>query len=101
MATVRVGDFGFAVALVLLATHAAGCTCNQQEYSFPEPDGGAPVDPPARPGAWLSFDTTPDGQRLTMSYYDRDAKGVGYAVGQPATDGTVAWTHERVDGYPD
>lgn len=88
-----------ATLVLLAASFAAGCNCNATEYSFPPVEEPTPVDPPVRPGSWLSFDTSPEGQRLTMSYYDPDAKAVGYAIGVPSTDGTVAWVHERVDGY--
>lgn len=79
----------------------SGCTCNASEYTFPENKSPPAVDPPTSYGNWLSFDASPDGQRLTMSYYDRDRTGLGYAVGTPNPDGTVSWLHEHVDGYPD
>jgi hypothetical protein len=88
--------------LVAATVLAGGCTCNGTEYSFPQPD--PPEDPvlaaPTSFGSWLSFDTSPEGERLTMSYYDRDRGAVGWAVGVPTGD-TVTWLHEKVDGYPD
>lgn len=50
-------------------------------------------------GAWTSFDTSPDGGRLTLSYYDRSRGAVGYAVGTAAGPDGFDWVHERVDGY--
>ncbi|MEQ1503235.1 MAG: hypothetical protein ABMB14_13445 [Myxococcota bacterium] len=88
------------LTLVGVATYAGGCTCNAQEYAFPKAQVEEFEDPPAHLGRWLSFDAAPDGLRLTMSYYDEDRGALGYAVGAPNEDGTVAWLHERVDGYP-
>jgi hypothetical protein len=92
------------VGLWLAVSGFAGCTCNKaSEYNFPEP----PTDPvgepevPASFGSWLSMDTSPEGARLTISYYDKAATGLGWAVGVPAEDGSVTWTHERVAGYPE
>ncbi|MEZ4240228.1 MAG: hypothetical protein R3F59_29555 [Myxococcota bacterium] len=89
--------------LVAAAALAGGCSCNHDyDYTFPDP--AAPEDPsltaPTSFGSWLSFDTSPEGDRLTMSYYDRDRGALGWAVGVPAGD-EVVWAHEKVDGYPD
>lgn len=91
-------------AALALSSVLSGCTCNQtSEYNFPEPpsDGTTLPEPPTDIGSWLSMDTAPDGIRLTISYYDKDKGGVAWAIGVPSEDGTVAWTHERVQGYPD
>lgn len=87
------------LAAVLATTLAVGCSCNQ-DYSFP-PVEGQTFDPPTDFGSWLAMRTAPDGQRLTISYYDRDRTGFGFAVGTPQADDTVVWVHERIDGYPD
>jgi len=78
---------------------AVGCSCNQ-EYSFP-PLQQQTFEAPVDYGSWLSMSTAPDGTRLTMTYYDRDQTGIGFAVGTPQVDGTIEWLHERVDGYPE
>src|SRR5688500_5054776 len=89
-----------ALALAAASAWLAGCSCNEQEFSFP-PVETVTEEPPASIGSWLSFDTSPDGARLTMAYYDRAQTGVAYAVGAVAADGTVVWAHERIDGYPE
>lgn len=76
---------------------AAGCSCNQ-DYSFPK-QVTVTAEDPANFGAWLSMDTAPDGARLVISYYDKDAGALGFATGLPQEDGTVKWMHEQVDGY--
>ncbi len=76
---------------------AAGCSCNQ-DYSFPKANAVS-YDPPENFGAWLSMDTTPDGNGITMAYYDIADGALGFAVGTPQSDGTVVWAHEPVDGY--
>lgn len=75
----------------------AGCSC-QQEYGFPASDVFVSEDPEDH-GSWLSMDTTPEGARLTIAYYDREAGALGFAVGTPQQDGSVLWVHEKVDGY--
>lgn len=76
---------------------AAGCSCNQ-EYSFPK-QVTVTTEDPDNFGAWLSMDTAPDGVRLVVSYYDKVAGALGFAVGLPSEDGSVNWVHEQVDGY--
>lgn len=88
-----------AVVLAAAAAGLAGCSCSEQEFSFPAVVDDA-EEAPESIGSWLSFDRSPDGGRLTMAYYDRAQTGVAYAVGEVAADGTVGWAHERVDGYP-
>ncbi len=78
----------------------AGCSCNQ-DYAFPEPLAIQFAEPPPDFGSYLSFGTAPDGRRITMAYYDRVTTGLGFATGTPQSDGTIAWLHERVDGYPE
>ncbi|HHO50990.1 MAG TPA: hypothetical protein ENK18_08995 [Deltaproteobacteria bacterium] len=93
------------VPLMILPMLFVGCNCNNngngQDFTFP--GGGPPPSsiPPENFGSWLSFDTAPDGVRLTMAYHDLVLGGLGYATGVPNEDGTVSWAHERVDGYPD
>jgi hypothetical protein len=80
---------------------AAGCSCNEQDYSFPGQP--APVDGEPAPevfGDYISMDVAPDGQRITIAYHEYDFGAVGFAVGSPGADGTITWSHERVDGYP-
>ena len=76
---------------------AAGCSCNN-EYEFPKANSSV-VEAPENFGSWLSLDAAPDGNRITMTYYDRDDGALGFAVGTPNGDGTVSWDHEQVDGY--
>lgn len=84
----------------LLALILAGCSCNKTEYGFdPLPD--PTIVEPTDFGSWLSMDIAPDGIRPTITYYDRNQKGIGFAVGTEQDDGTLAWAHEYVDGYPD
>ncbi len=51
-------------------------------------------------GSWLSMAVTPEGTPA-VAYYDRTMDALGYAVGAIADDGTVKWTREEVDSYPD
>ncbi|MFT4622879.1 MAG: hypothetical protein ACI8PZ_001535 [Myxococcota bacterium] len=85
---------------VIPALVAAGCSCNEQEYSFPDVEPPVDQESPEVFGDWLSMDASPDGQRLTIAYHEYDFGAVGFAVGTPAGDGSIAWRHERVDGYP-
>ncbi|MEM6929499.1 MAG: hypothetical protein AAF602_21345 [Myxococcota bacterium] len=92
----------------LLAPLATGCQCGNEtglNFDFPEPDIEIEGDPaPESFGEWASVDTAPDGVQLTMSYFDRKATAVGYAVGTPelgdAGAVSIAWRHERIAGYP-
>jgi len=87
------------IATVALAT---GCSCSQ-DYTFRGGFGDVqPVpseDAPAEIGPYLDFDTAPEGERLTMAYYDGSTSSVGYAVGTVDDAGVVAWSYEIVDGY--
>ena len=79
----------------------AGCSCNEQEYSFPDlPPPTDALDSPAVFGDHLSLDAAPDGRRITLAYHEYDFGAVGFAVGTPGRDDTITWAHERVDGYP-
>jgi hypothetical protein len=85
----------------LLFVPALLAACSRNELGAVEFD---PVDTyeskdPETFGAWTSFDTSPDGTKLTMSYYDRSKSALGYAVGTANPDNTFAWIHEPVDGY--
>lgn len=87
------------IALPLLAL--SGCSgCNKSEYDF-APLTDPVIVEPADYGSWLSMGVAPDGQRPTITYYDRIQKGVGFATGTEQADGTLAWVHEYVDGYPE
>jgi hypothetical protein len=50
-------------------------------------------------GQWLSMDSLSDG-RPAIAYYDSTQGGLGFATGEVAEDGSVEWTHHKVDGYP-
>lgn len=84
---------------LVVSLFAVGCSCNQ-DYSFPDVDVQSSPEPTDY-GSWLALRTAPDGYRLTMSYYDRDRTGFGFAVGTPKDDGAIEWAHEQVDGYPE
>lgn len=87
--------------LLLPVALAASCTCrSEQDLVFPKVEVPEPGAAPTDFGSWLSLDTSPNGLQPTMAYYDRDRGAVGYAVGTWQADGTVAWSHEPVDGYP-
>lgn len=88
--------------LHLFVLVAAGCGRNELtgENKFPAVEVDE-SDPPTSMGQWLSMGRSPDGSQLTMSYYDMDRSGLGFAVGTPLGDGTVRWAHEPVDGYPE
>lgn len=84
----------------LFALILAGCSCNKTEYGFdPLPD--PTIVEPTDFGSWLSMDTAPDGVRPTITYYDRNQKGIGFAVGEEDESGNLVWKHEYVDGYPE
>ncbi|MCB9664281.1 MAG: hypothetical protein H6732_09220 [Alphaproteobacteria bacterium] len=63
-------------------------------FEVPDPD----PEPPDF-GTWLSLDVAPEGQRLVATYYDRQAEGLGFAVGYPNGKDELEWLHEQVDGY--
>jgi hypothetical protein len=88
---------------------AAGCTCNDGDSTdaeeIPPPPDGSPTpgggsDAPLSFGSWLSLGVAADGAAITMSSYDRVAGAVDFAIGTPSGDGTVSFSHEKVDGYP-
>lgn len=98
----RTSSSPLGAAVVLAAsTWLAGCSCNEQGFSFPPPAEQVVVESPESVGSWLSLDVAPDGARLTMAYYDRVRTALGYAVGTVAADETVTWAHEHVDGWPE
>lgn len=88
--------------VVVAALAAVGCGRNELsgKNEFPEVDDHSSPAPTSW-GSWLSMDRSPDGSKLSISYYDRFLTGLGFAVGTPQDDGTVTWVHERVDGYPE
>jgi hypothetical protein len=85
-------------SLALLSL-VAGCSRNELGAVEFEPWEAPESKDPVAFGAWTSFGTSPDGTKLTMSYYDRVQSGVGYAVGTANPDNTFTWIHEPVDGY--
>ena len=85
-------------AIVLPVLLAAGCSC-RNDYTFPEGDPPFVSDDPGDVGSWLSLDTDPSGEQLTMAYYDRAFGGLTYAIGVPQADDTFTWTYEKVDGW--
>ena len=79
------------------AVIVAGCTCNQ-DYAFPKMQDVV-VEGVAADGPWLSLDTAPGGEALTMTFYDRENGGCAFAIGTPTAAGDVKWAYEKVDGY--
>jgi len=51
-------------------------------------------------GQWLSMATLPDG-RPVAAFYDATKGALGFAIATINADGTVTWTYEQPDGYPD
>jgi len=51
-------------------------------------------------GQWLSMDVLPDGRPIA-AFYDNTEGAVGFAIAEIDADGTVTWTYEEPDGYPD
>jgi hypothetical protein len=95
----RVSALVYVGLVPLLLTGCKGCIKEP-----PEEDPGVIGEdgPPPAPhdvGAWLSMRALPDG-RPAVSYYDRTADGLGFAIGN-VQDGAVSWTTEEVDSYPD
>jgi|AMFO01.1.fsa_nt_gi hypothetical protein len=89
-------------AIALVAAFAPGCgSCSDSNIVTPgqNTDSATPAFDHDW-GSWLSAAVNPDGQPA-VAYYDRTQGALGYAVGTIADDGTVTWTHEEVDGYPD
>jgi hypothetical protein len=87
------------LALLLAPLLMSACT---QDITIPPGDDTIPSDPaPPDAGTWLSMGTAPDGQRLVISYYDRELGGLGFATGTPQADDTLSWYYEQVDGYGD
>lgn len=84
--------------LTMVPVLVAAVGCNY-EYDFP--NGPRYAQAPRDIGSWLSMDVAPDGVRPTVTFYDRFQGGISYAVGTPGADGTLTWTYEQVDGYPD
>ena len=85
------------LAVLAASTLIAGCTCRDDvTYTAFQPP--APLE--SDHGQWLSMGVAPDGSLVT-SYYDRDQRALGFAIGEIRDGGQVWWTHEQVDGYPD
>jgi hypothetical protein len=89
------------VALPLLL-HAGckGCA-DTQEYGWPIVPAGPEFDSPDHFGSWVDLDVAPDGERVTMTYYDHEFTAAGFALGTKGVDDQIVWRHEPVDGYPD
>ena len=92
----RAAIAGLTLAPTLLLS---ACSC-RPDYTFPDAETPFVSADPGDVGSWLSMDTTPDGARLTMAYYDRVSEGLVYAIGSPLDDGSWSWTYEKVDGWP-
>lgn len=76
-----------------------GCSRNELgAVEFDPPDTYESETPEAF-GMWTSFDRSPDGSKLTMSYYDRSKTALGFAVGTANPDNSFTWVHEKIDGY--
>ncbi len=87
------------LALLLAPLLMTACT---PDITIPKGPEEIPSDPaPPDAGTWLSMGTAPDGQRLVISYYDRELGGLGFATGTPQADDTISWYYEQVDGYGD
>lgn len=56
-------------------------------------------DAPEDWGQWLSGDVAPDGDRMSLAYYDPNREAVGYALVSFDEAGEPTTRHERVDGY--
>ena len=82
---------------ILPALVLAGCSCNQ-DYAFPTLSDIV-VDGDEAFGPWLSLDTAPGGDRLTLTYYDIEQGALGFATGTPDAGGNISWVHEQIDGY--
>ncbi|MCB9681451.1 MAG: hypothetical protein H6733_08255 [Alphaproteobacteria bacterium] len=90
------------VAAVAVSLSTAACFPDDPRVDDLKGDDPTPSAPaPQNFGTWMSADVAPDGARIAMSFYDREYKAVGFAVGTPHDDGTVTWAFEQVDGYPD
>jgi len=104
------GRLPSALALAaLLAPALQGCAACQSENNIVDKEPGDDDDDvqpdPVPPftndwGLWLSAGVMSDGSPA-LAYYDATAKAAGFALGTVNADGTVAWTHEQPDGYPD
>lgn len=95
----RVSALLFAAFAPLLLQGCKGCT-KEPPVEDEDPVG---VDEPADPhdiGAWLSMRAMPDG-RPAVSFYDRTADALGFAIGTLDDAGAVTWAIEEVDSYPD
>jgi hypothetical protein len=68
------------------------------DYTFPGADAPFESADPGDVGTWLSLDVSPEGERLTMAYYDRVQGALMYAIGVPDGAG-FAWAYEKVDGW--
>ncbi len=51
-------------------------------------------------GQWLSLNVLPDG-RPVAAFYDYTVGGVGFAIATIGADGSVSWSYEEPDGYPE
>lgn len=107
-----------ALILALIAL-SVGCSCRKETELRPldtdvptdgtatgDDDDGTPYDDetpgddaPGDWGQWLSADQAPDGDRLSLAYYDPEREAIGYALVGFDADGTPIERHERVDGY--
>jgi hypothetical protein len=76
-----------------------GCSRNELGAVAFDPVEPPETNAPEAWGAWTSFDTSPDGSELTVSYYDRSKTALGFAVGRLDEAGAFTWAHEPVDGY--
>jgi hypothetical protein len=84
----------FVAAPVLIFS---GCTCNQ-DYAFPQ-NSDVVVEGVAADGPWLSMDSSPAEDQLTLTFYDRENGACAFAIGTPTDNGDVQWSYEKVDGY--
>jgi hypothetical protein len=105
------------ILVLTLVALAASCSCRKETdlqavdtdlpsdgtASGDDDDGSGTDDPgddaPEDWGQWLSGDVAPDGDRLSLAYYDAPREAIGYALVGFDAEGNPVTRHERVDGY--
>ena len=97
-------SFSLGVAVVgLLSTYGTGCRSDINIVGkAPEEEEEVVEEVPFTNdwGQWLSMDVLPDG-RPVAAFYDATEGAVGFAIASLEADGTVKWSYEEPDGYPD
>ena len=107
----RAGGPALSAGMLLLAVGLPlleGCASCQTENNIigKDPDDTDAIQPDPEPvfdhdwGQWLSMAAMRDG-RPALAYYDVTSGAAGFAIGTVNADGSLAWSHEEPDGYPD